>query len=111
MNRDASMTHHLHIVEARTMWQRLIGLLFRDPLPAGHALRLSPCRAVHSVGMRHAIDVVFVDKAGVVCAVRAPLRPLRAAVCLRAFAVLELRAGDVDRHGIRPGDQIRAQAD
>ncbi|QEI07574.1 DUF192 domain-containing protein [Pigmentiphaga aceris] len=102
------MTHYLKILHARTMWQRLVGLLVSGPLPIGSALRLSPCSAVHSIGMRHAIDVVFVDADNVVCAVRAPLRPWRAAVCLRAKAVLELRAGAVAAFGIRPGDKIEA---
>jgi len=99
-------THHLHIRNARTPWQRLIGLLGSPPLLEGHALRLSPCRAVHSMGMRHAIDVVFIDANNVVCAVRTPLRPWRAAICLRARAVLELRVGAVAAHGIQPGHKI-----
>jgi len=99
-------THHLHIRYARTPWQRLIGLLGSPPLPDGHALRLSPCRAVHSMGMRHAIDVVFVDADNVVCSVQTPLRPWRAAICLPAKAVLELRAGEVAARGIRLGHKI-----
>jgi len=101
-----TVIHHLHIRCARTPWQRLIGLLGSPPLPHGHALRLSPCRAVHSMGMRHAIDVVFVDADNVVCAVQTPLRPWRAAICLRSRAVLELRAGAVAAHGIRSGHRI-----
>lgn len=105
------MTHILHILEARTAWQRLVGLLGRAPLPAATALRLSPCRAVHSVGMRHAIDVVFVDRRGMVCAIRSPLAPWRATYCLRADTVLELRAGEVARLGIRLGEKIVSRAE
>ena len=36
------------------------GLLGRDDLPAGSALVLAPCNAVHTVRMRFPIDVVFV---------------------------------------------------
>lgn len=101
------MTHTLHILEARTPWQRLVGLLGRAPLPAATALRLSPCRAVHSVGMRHAIDLVFVDRRDIVCAIRTPLAPWRMAYCRRAYAVLELHAGEVAALGIRLGDKIQ----
>ena len=104
-------THYLHIRHASTPWQRLIGLLGSPPLSEGHALWLSPCRAVHSMGMRHAIDVVFVNADNVVCAVQAPLRPWRAAVCLRASAVLELRAGAAAAYGILPGDKIACVLD
>lgn len=100
------MIHHLQLNDARSFRQRLIGLLGADPLPPGHALRLSPCRAVHTVGMRHAIDVVFVDEHGLVLAIRAPLRPWRATACFRARATLELQAGEVERLRIRLGDQV-----
>src|SRR2546426_11138364 len=51
----------------RTRWR---GLLGRDHLPYGDCVLLRPCRSVHTVGMRFPIDVAFVDRDGVVLAVR-----------------------------------------
>lgn len=82
------------------------GLLGRAELPARSALILAPCAAIHTIGMRCAIDVVFVDRSGAVLSTREPLVPWRMAVCPAAFAVVELRAGAVREMGIAPGDHL-----
>ena len=102
------ITHRLQIRDADTPWQRLIGLLAQAPLPAGQGLRLSPCRAVHTIGMRHAIDILFLDMTGTVLSVTAALKPCRIAANVRARHVLELRAGEAARLGISSGDRIAA---
>jgi uncharacterized protein len=91
---------------ASTPWQRMRGLLGAPPLPAGTGLLLMRCRAVHTLGMRHPIDVAFVDRAGVVLSFRNALGPARIAFCLRAAATLELRAGEIARLGLRQGCRI-----
>jgi thiamine-monophosphate kinase len=58
------------VLRARSPWARLRGLLGCEPLPEGHALLLERCRAVHTMGMRRAIDVVFVARDGVVLDLR-----------------------------------------
>lgn len=104
------MIHALHILDASTPWQRLVGLLGKPPLLPNHALRLSPCRAVHTIGMRHAIDVVFVDATDTVCSVTQSLKPCRAAMDFRARTVFELRAGEAARLGIVVGHRITARS-
>ena len=47
---------------ARLPWDRMRGLLGRGGLPADEAMLLDPCAAVHTLGMRFAIDVVFLDR-------------------------------------------------
>jgi uncharacterized membrane protein (UPF0127 family) len=69
------------------------GLLKQSAWPEGSALIIAPCQAVHTVGMRFAIDVLFVDRAGRVVKVRERVRPWRIAGALTAFAVIELPAG------------------
>ena len=92
---------------ASTPWQRLRGLLGSAPLPPGHGLLLEHCRAVHTVGMRRAIDVVFVAGDGAVIELRRGLGAGRFAVCRRARSVLELGAGDAWRLGLWPGRRVR----
>jgi uncharacterized membrane protein (UPF0127 family) len=48
--------------------------------------------------MRFPIDVVFLDHWGWPIAVREAVPPRRAVRCRAAAAVLEMRAGDADRH-------------
>jgi uncharacterized membrane protein (UPF0127 family) len=92
---------------ARTPWARLRGLLGAAPLAPGEGLLLERCRAVHTVGMRRAIDVVFVAADGAVIELRRGLGAGRFAVCARAWSVLELGAGDAWRLGLWPGCRIR----
>ena len=58
----------------------------------GQALWLTPCFAVHTIGMRFSIGVFFVDKQGVVVKTIARLRPNRFAVCWQATSVVETAA-------------------
>lgn len=91
---------------ARSFRQRLLGLLGRAPPAPGCALWLQPCRAVHTVGMRYAIDVIFLDDMHRVVRVVARLRPMRVAGCLRARGVLEMAAGGAAHIGVVPGVRI-----
>jgi len=97
----------LRLRRAATAWQRLRGLLGGPPLARGEALWLDPCRAVHTAGMRYAIDVAFVDGRGRVVRVVRGLRPWRCAWCLRARSAVELRAGQA---GAAHGGVARIEA-
>ena len=48
--------------------------------------------------MRFPIDVVFLDRCGWPIAIRRAVPPWRIVICRKAAAVVELRAGDADRH-------------
>ena len=82
------------------------GLLGRDRLPDGTALILAPCNAVHTIGMRFAIDVVFADREGRVVKVSRSVRPWRVSAAWRGFATIELAAGAIDDAGLEPGDVV-----
>ena len=77
---------------ATSLASRLRGLLFRRP-KAGVIL-LAPCRDVHTFGMGHAVDVAFVDAAGLVVEAHRAVAPGRRLRCRRARAVLERFAGE-----------------
>lgn len=86
------------------------GLLGRDGLPEGSALIIAPCQAIHTFSMRFAIDVIFVSKDGRVLKGRSRVRPGRIAAAFRAFAVVELPAGAIERSGTRGGDLLQVSA-
>lgn len=88
---------------ARGFLLRLRGLLGRQPPAPGTALLIVPCRAVHTVGMRYAIDVVFVAGDGRVLRVCSRVAPMHARVCRQAWGVAELAAGEARRLGIVDG--------
>jgi uncharacterized membrane protein (UPF0127 family) len=97
---------HVPVVRARSPWARLRGLLGVWRLPPGQGLLFERCRAVHTVGMRRAIDVVFVGGDGVVLDLRRGLGRCRFAFCSRAAMVIELAAGDAWRIGLRRGCRV-----
>jgi uncharacterized membrane protein (UPF0127 family) len=90
-------THHLRgglrLFVARSRRARLLGLAMmpRAP-PAGWALVLPRCSSVHTVGMRFALDVVFLDAGGCVLRVARGVPPWRVVSCRGAAAVVEAPA-------------------
>ncbi len=53
----------LVVHQAVSAGQRRRGLAGLSMLPEGRALHLRPCRAVHTFGMRFALDLVWLDGA------------------------------------------------
>ena len=108
-------TRHNQIV-ARTVLtafdsaSRRKGLLGRDSLPEGSALVIAPSNAIHTFSMRFVIDAAFVSKDGRVLKIRREIPPRRIAAAWRAFAVIELPAGALERTDTRPGDVLRVEA-
>ncbi len=88
-----SLAGGLRLLVAGDRRSRLRGLSGLDDLPAGHALLIERCRSVHTVGMRFALDLVWLDAEGAVVRVDAGVGPRRLRSCARARAVVETRAG------------------
>jgi uncharacterized membrane protein (UPF0127 family) len=93
-------------VVADTSLSRMRGLLGRRSLAPDEGILLRPASSVHTLFMRFAIDVVFLDRDLAVLRVVPGLRPWRAVSRRRAAAVLELAAGESERRGIRAGDRL-----
>lgn len=97
----------LRVRRAEHFLSRLAGLLFLPPLPPGHGLLLVPCASVHTAFMRYAIDVVFLNRCGVIQKIVPRLKPWRMAACGGAHQTLELAAGEAQRLGLAPGQPLR----
>lgn len=103
---DTGVVVAQRVEPALTRAARRRGLLGQESIDRRHALALAPCAAVHTVGMRFAIDVLFVSRRGRVLKVVTDLRPWRIAGRLGAYAAVELQAGALDACGVRVGDQL-----
>lgn len=94
--------------EACGFWGRAAGLIGRRSWPEDTALLIRPCRAIHTIGMRFAIDVLFTDAEGNITGVMRSVPPGR--VMIRggrsARYVYEFTAGSLDGIEIRPGDLL-----
>ena len=82
------------------------GLLGRAGLGEGEGLWIVPCESVHTIGMRFAIDLVYLDRSRRVKKVRGSVPAWRISACLLAHSVLELPAGTIERTGTTAGDRI-----
>jgi hypothetical protein len=86
--------------------RRRKGLLGRSGLAAGEGLWIVPCEAVHTFGMRFAIDLVYLDRKNRVVKTRSGVGPGRLSACLSAHSVVELPAGTVQSKAIERGDLL-----
>jgi uncharacterized protein len=83
------------------------GLLGRGSLSDGDGLILAPCNSIHTFFMQFAIDVAFVRRDGRVVKIRKTVRPWRVSAAVRAFAVLELPVGVLDRTDTQVDDLLQ----
>jgi len=71
----------------------------------GEGLLIVPCSEIHMIGMKYALDIVFLDKELTILAIRQalPVGTLQLS-CPGAWATLELPVGTVDgkwREGLK----------
>ena len=79
------------VIFALSLLERARGLLGRSPswLGAGGLLVLAPCRSVHTFGMKHPLDIAFIDGDGHVLKALSGMPPRRLAGCRGARIVIE----------------------
>lgn len=96
-----------HLREARGFVERFRGLMLeRDPSRC--YLFIPRCRSVHTFFMRLAIDVVFIDDASRIVAVREAVKPWRLVFGpSTARATLELPAGVARANSASVGGEFR----
>lgn len=94
-------------------WSRMRGLLARPKLAgdATEALWLTPCSNIHTIGMRYALDIVFLDGDGRVLGWRTTVPPWRMRWCRRARHTVEFAAGALAELGIVRGERWCWQAE
>jgi hypothetical protein len=93
---------------AVAVFERLRGLLGRPSLGPGAALLIERCGSVHTVGMRFALDLVFLDRTWRVVRVVKEVRPGRLMVWggWRAARVVESEAGCLDIGSVQVGARM-----
>jgi uncharacterized protein len=94
------------VSSARNFIQRASGLIFRKQLLANEVFHLKPCNSVHTFGMKYAIDIVYLDKTGVILKIIKNMQKRRISWCLKAHSVLEFKSNTSDLLAMRIGDVI-----
>jgi uncharacterized membrane protein (UPF0127 family) len=82
------------------------GLLGYPELQEGEGLLIKPCNMIHTFGMRHCIDAVFIDRQFRVLKIASHIRPLRMRQCFSAHAVLELAQGQAKLLDLQVGESL-----
>ena len=99
----------LEVKIADSFFTRLAGLMFQKKLPQGTGLLLAPCNSVHMCFMSFAIDVIYLDNEYRILKVAKNLRPwVGLSMCSKAWATLEMTAGEADRCGLEAGNKLKA---
>ena len=109
LNRTRGRSLASNVLVADSHITRLIGLIGTnsDQFGEGYGLWIRPCRGIHTVFMRFAIDAAYLDKEGHVVHMETRLKPWRiGATRWRSSSVLELPAGSLQRSGTQVGDVI-----
>ena len=115
-NRTRGETLGDKVLLADTPRSRCVGLLRRSSLLPGEGLWICPTQAIHTIGMRFPIDVVFLDRSLRVKRAYHHLVPFRMTRFVwGARSALELPSGSLRRSGTCKGDQLhfecRSEAD
>ncbi len=104
--KQLSTREGLDIVVMQSFSERFTGAITR-PVKGKNALLFSPGGSIHTFFMRQKIDVVFLDRSGLVLKYKKALSPWR--VCLaprKTRYVLELNAHMARGFGLKPGNRI-----
>lgn len=99
---DARVLASADVADDRSGRRR--GLLGRESIDG--ALVIEGCRWVHTIGMKFAIDVAYLDDSGTVVKIE-HLKPHRVSAPVKAArTVVEAECGAFERWGLSTGDQI-----
>ncbi|WP_336603755.1 DUF192 domain-containing protein [Bordetella sp. 02P26C-1] len=107
MTHPRASRNRIRLVRARGFLGRLRGLLCRATAPGPRTgFWLKPCSSIHTFGMRFAIDVAFIDRAGKVQRLVRNVPPGRMVFCFGAASAVELA---VNRYESTPRYRRRLQ--
>lgn len=96
-------------LKTQSMKERLGGLLVLESLEKNQALWIGPCNSIHTLGMKYALDLVYIDKHNKVCGLVGNVKPWRLSLCIQAKAVMELTADSLQYLDIQCGDNCKWQ--
>jgi len=89
-------------------FERLKGLLGRSDMNTGSAMIIEHCSSVHTVGMRFAIDLIFLVKEWHVISRKLNVKPGKLMVSggVHAKRVVESKAGDLPLDHLKSGNEL-----
>lgn len=95
----------LYAYDACTFFRRLRGLHGVPPLGPTDALIIRPCKAIHTFGLDKPIDVIFLNREGIILKL-STVNPRQTMVCLRGAVAVEMAAGTAQRINLDVGQKF-----
>lgn len=92
----------IRIRVARRFHTRLVGMLGASDWPEDLGLAFPQCGALHTWGMRFALDLLWLDADGTILSMHPQVGPWRLRWDRRAMLAIEFKAGFIQRHGLMP---------
>ena len=97
----------LKVKVAESYLTRLLGLLGKGRMRPDEGLLIRDCKAIHTIGMRFSIDLLYLDKGNRVLAMFENLPPFRISPLYRnASALLELPVRTIFESETQIGDKL-----
>lgn len=92
----------------QSLWQHLWGLMFHKDFPGVDGLLVYPCKFVCMLGMRFAVDLVYLDRSKKVLYTIDVLVPNKfGPFIVDAYYIIEMPAGIVAAKNIKIGEQMQ----
>ena len=105
VTRGAVLAESLDIAD--TFLKSLMGLMGKSCIKGGRGLWIKPCQSIHTFWMRFPIDVLFLDKHGVVVHLIESMKPFRVSRHIsKARSVMELPVWSIKDSETQLGDCI-----
>ncbi|MCP3668885.1 MAG: DUF192 domain-containing protein [Gammaproteobacteria bacterium] len=95
--------------KTESITERTKGLLGKQELLENDGIWITPCNSIHTLGMKYALDIIYINRKGVIKKTVSQMRPRRVSLCLGAHGTIELKSGTIDRIGIKIGDRVEWQ--
>ena len=106
VNKTTGYVLATNVRRAESAWMRAAGFIGRARVSPEEGLWFDRCRAIHTLGVREPLDVLFLDDRGRVLQI-AVVPPSKVAVINpHAACVVEFGYGTISENNVLLGDQI-----
>lgn len=95
-----------NVEKADGFWRRLVGFISQSRVRPDDGLWYDNCSAIHTMGMKERIDVVFLDRNHRVIRVERAIPRYRIAIAYGARAVVELGEATLQGRDLLTGDEL-----